>query len=1345
VISRTIRFLPLAFVVFVAQCSEEFGGRSLDIRTWDAVYSTSNNRIYAVLASHSPMHARSLVEINPDNLAVERSLPLPEESDRIVATPDGRLLYVFGSRNPSRVYLVQVDSLAITGEYSPSHDGTGQVEPRRLYDLLPISGSPGTYIAAVHGGGGELPAAALFDGSVPRPGTLKNWGISSLLATGIEDLAYSYNTNWSVSRIRISEDGLEFDGDPILGAAWGFQRPLSVAGGLLYAANGTVYDVESKRGAGWFRSAEITYANAFGIDESANRIYFSVRSGHGNTYLAYDLKTFLPVSRLRVENAATVEFRMPGSARRLLVTSGGDLVVFDSELMSRMLFIPVAALPPFQEWSPSEIQAERLSPHMRRLPIPARYLTADRARGRLFASVQGRFPGGGNRLLAIDARSGAVEWSLFAGSEPGPPAVTTSGRHVYVPLLGQGAVRKFSTVEPGETSTVWLQAAGPLAFRSRDLVQAIQVFPLPQSEDSWAVTQAEAPEDPSALIGFDALAVYDGAERRPSLVTWPAVTISSGSLTLGGDRLLGLNSTDTGFLFSVNRITADGAFYESGILGMGTGFFESMTCDDSLCATSLGTVLDAGLAQRIARLHSLGHSVVDRAARRVYVVPFTPPNGLELQEFDIETARMLRRAVFPAKADVIGITQWAEGEFAVLTNGGGILLISAEALEPVPNPDPGPVVVQGAAARIPLAVKSIAFDPGRGLLYAAVDGRSKSYPNELLAIDPKTRKIVKSLPVGSDPGLLRMAADARRLYLGLLTGNAVARVDLEKWRRDAIYPVPGSPAILIPRPDHADSFLVALGPGPLLGQGSGIVAPQGLWLYRDGLRLPSAVVSTPEWAVAADSGSLVVRGSVFRMSDSGLDFDRPIENRFVRARALAASRGFVFGEGSIASLAEMKLKIQLDEFGQVLPDPATRRLYYLRREGIRVYDWETFQALGFLPHPFGFAVSGRPAEMTLCGHDCLAVLTEDSLHLFDLAGIHWLIPPIEKKVDKSVEGVIRIAVRAMALHYDSRRKRLYVATPPEEGPLGNSILALDPATGDSAGAFLAGAIPGSLAMNDDQSRLFVGLRGSRSIVEIDPDSHGMVNSFDLPQPNPDDDFWPAGLAVWPGTNNLLGVNAFDGSAVWCWRQMIFDPGGLMRPDFVGHTAFEAALGATAFFSRDGSRLQVMGGARGSNGRWSLPTSGNGLRYAPLMPSPIEPSVAVCGSEVITSTGTVYDRDTLAPKQSVSLPVAGVRFVFDSAVACDPARDRLYFLRVYMSDTAPRETALITLALSSREQLHSRLLPTREGWIGQMKAVGEAGVAYRISKERLDPEALRYPDQFSTAPDPPDDLFIVKTP
>jgi hypothetical protein len=77
-----------------------------------------------------------------------------------------------------------------------------------------------------------------------------------------------------------------------------------------------------------------------------------------------------------------------------------------------------------------------------------------------------------------------------------------------------------------------------------------------------------------------------------------------------------------------------------------------------------------------------------------------------------------------------------------------------------------------------LAAFDLAWDPNSALLYVPVWSADAQYPNSVVAVDPVTGAVTKSVYAGSDPALVRTTADGRYLYAGFLADNAAAQMPL---------------------------------------------------------------------------------------------------------------------------------------------------------------------------------------------------------------------------------------------------------------------------------------------------------------------------------------------------------------------------------------------------------------------------------------------------------------------------------------------------------------------------------------------------------------------------------------
>src|SRR5689334_21609896 len=88
---------------------------------------------------------------------------------------------------------------------------------------------------------------------------------------------------------------------------------------------------------------------------------------------------------------------------------------------------------------------------VRQLNLVTNDLVVDPKTQTLYVSVPSRAGSGGNSVMPIDPKTGALGAPVFVGSEPNRLAVSDDGRYIYVGLDGANSVRRFdlSTQTPG--------------------------------------------------------------------------------------------------------------------------------------------------------------------------------------------------------------------------------------------------------------------------------------------------------------------------------------------------------------------------------------------------------------------------------------------------------------------------------------------------------------------------------------------------------------------------------------------------------------------------------------------------------------------------------------------------------------------------------------------------------------------------------------------------------------------------------------------------------------------------------------------------------------------------------
>jgi len=290
--------------------------------------------------------------------------------------------------------------------------------------------------------------------------------------------------------------------------------------------------------------------------------------------------------------------------------------------------------------------------------------------------------------------------------------------------------------------------------------------------------------------------------------------------------------------------------------------------------------------------------------------------------------------------------------------------------------------------------------------------------------------------------------------------------------------------------------------------------------------------------------------------------------------------------------------------------------------------------------------------------------------------------------------------------YDPVSKKIYASVPAEAGRGGNSVVPIDPLTGEVGIPIPVGSQPGRMAVSDDGKYLYVALET------------GDIRRVDLTTRKPSGLFQVGGarqIAVIPGQHDLLAVSmgggAGEGSGV-----ALFD-NGVRRPAGGGPNSFALSFGARLYtyqneisswdfntYAIDSTGLVQRAGTGGLLiGNLGIRGDGNGRVY--------------------TNTGAVIDPE--AQRVIAHLPGGS----WDASPIPDPKVNRIFFLNGNRITTDDYSTFV---ALDTLE------LPGVRG-AGNLIRWGTDGLAFRTEKQVY---WLRSP--FVGKPVTPADLGVTVT-
>ncbi|HEY0955026.1 MAG TPA: hypothetical protein VGE36_09735 [Roseateles sp.] len=204
------------------------------------------------------------------------------------------------------------------------------------------------------------------------------------------------------------------------------------------------------------------------------------------------------------------------------------------------------------------------------------------------------------------------------------------------------------------------------------------------------------------------------------------------------------------------------------------------------------------------------------------------------------------------------------------------------------------VVVDDVSTRsVALLHNALVFDARRGVYYASVPGAAVGTGNRIAVVDPAGGAVTHSLPVGSEPNAMAIAADGASIYVGLNGSGEVVRLALPGFAELGRVRLPSSSfygqfvvETLAASPVDADLFAVAL-------------ARPGVSPKHGGVALVRAMQLQPRQSQEHTGSNLIVFGadgqSVYGYNNETTEFGlRRLE---VLADGLAERQVISFGGG----------------------------------------------------------------------------------------------------------------------------------------------------------------------------------------------------------------------------------------------------------------------------------------------------------------------------------------------------------------------------------------------------------------------------------------------------------------
>lgn len=319
--------LPVTYTV-TASAGVDYTAQMLAVTATDIAYSSVTRRLYAVTASYSTQLPSSLLEIDPTNATVTRSLSLVGGQDPIVLSlsDDGSYAYV-GFSDQGVVERVVISTMSLDLSISLPVDPT-YAAPYAGY-LLAMPGSPHSMAVSLYTNATGLTdfdsrGTYVFDDATQRPNTFLAPDVSTrvmALAFGPDSSTlYAYDGGQArLFTAAVSSSGLALTNEV---TKVGISPDIYYLLGSLYGDDGSVTNASTGAKTAEFRAPLSVIEPVIALDNSLNRGYLFYQEQTNPaplwTFATYNLQTQAVREKTRVTGCSLLPGGVNGKLGRLV-------------------------------------------------------------------------------------------------------------------------------------------------------------------------------------------------------------------------------------------------------------------------------------------------------------------------------------------------------------------------------------------------------------------------------------------------------------------------------------------------------------------------------------------------------------------------------------------------------------------------------------------------------------------------------------------------------------------------------------------------------------------------------------------------------------------------------------------------------------------------------------------------------------------------------------------------------------------------------------------------------------------------------------------------------------------
>lgn len=293
----------------------------------------------------------------------------------------------------------------------------------------------------------------------------------------------------------------------------------------------------------------------------------------------------------------------------------------------------------------------------RLVELRTNHVVWDATRSRLYVTVPSTVTTYGNRVVAIDPATGAIDWSVAVGSEPGRMAISDDAQFLYVILNGAPVVVRVTLADRTKTGEYPLGSS----FLGSAYGEDIEV--LPGQPNLVAVSRRNSCCSPR----HEGVVLLDNGVIRTQATQGHT---GSNRITRSGSaaRLFGYNNETTEFGFRRIAVTGAGLGEEIVRGGLIDGFGVDIEYDGGRVYASNGAVVDPETMARIGTMGATGLVRPDARNGRVHFLSSGTLRTMHATSFGT-----IGTASIPSASGATSIVRWGTDGLAFA--GGAQLVI----------------------------------------------------------------------------------------------------------------------------------------------------------------------------------------------------------------------------------------------------------------------------------------------------------------------------------------------------------------------------------------------------------------------------------------------------------------------------------------------------------------------------------------------------------------------------------------------------------------------------------------------------------------------------------------------